>query len=276
MKRLVSLLLATAMLFMLAIPSFAVKAAKFSMKPVSETDNEIVLSIDYEGGSTFNCIDFEINYNEKKLKPTEAYDGDGLEAFIRDLKKQGGAGASAINKDSKPIKGSMAVTSMFKVVNGKDLFVIKFKKLAKDKVSTDDVEIVFTNCASESEKVKASVSNQLGGGTAGSSTSVVSKPSASTKKEVVSSVNKPDENSKTETTATNENSETKTPAEEQTSVNTERVTADTNHGVPDIEEKTVVQKPDNAKKTIGITAVALCIILVIVAVCVYISKKKAK
>ena len=274
MKKLVSLFLTATMLFMLSIPTFAVKAAKFSLRAVSETDSEIVVSINYDGGSTFNCIDFEIVYNDKKLKATEAYDGDGLEAFIRDLKKQGGAGASAINKDGNPIKGSMAVTSMFKTVSGNDLFVLKFKKLTKDKVTADDVEVVFTNCASETEKVQASITNQLSGN--GSNAASTSKPSESKSNAVTSATKKPGESSKADTTAASEKGETKSTSNEQTSVGDTELNIQNTTGFVAEESENSVQKPERTKKTIGISAAIICFVLIVIAVAVYISKKKEK
>ena len=281
-KKLVSLFLTAAMLFMLAVPSFAVKAAKFSLKKVSETDGEIVLSIDYEGGSTFNCIDFEVDYNDKKLKPVEAYDGDGLEAFIRELKKENGAGVSAINKESKPIKGSMAVTSMFKVVNGKDLFIIRFKKLAKEKVTSDDIDVIFTNCASENEKIQASITNQLSG-SSGNNNSAVTKIS-SDKKNNATTADKSGSSTKSDATAAAKDDKSQSNATDQNSDGTVQTVKVIDNSVrnEDKQEQNesqntdILQKSDNAKKIVVIAAIVCCAVLVLIAVFVYLTKKKGK
>ena len=284
MKKLLSVLLAVSMIFMLAIPCFAAKAAKFSVKKASETDSEIVVSVDYEGGSTFSCFDIEVTYNEKKLKVTEAYDGDGLDAFIRDAKKNEGAMvASVINKDNNPIKDSMAITASFKVVDGKDLLVVKFKKLSKDKITADDVKVVFTNCATQTEKVQASVSNLIGGGTAASQAPVTTSKAAQPTKNPEASTAPTDKTEKNSDTAVSEktddksseaSSEAKTDAAEKSEI----TEAESEIAAESSQTETLseTEKPSNTKKIIAISAAAVCVLFVIAAVCIYISKKNKK
>ena len=283
MKKIFSVLLAFAIAFSLAIPGFAAKAVKFSMKAVSETDSEIVVSVNYDGGASFNCIDFEMTYNEKKLKVTEAYDGDGMEAFSRETKKEGGAVISAINKDSTPIKGSMATINPFKVTGGRDLFVVKFKKLSKDKVTADDIKIVFTNCADENKQntVKPEVTNMLA---AGSKQPATSASNAVTPTEKTSASQKDDKTTVVVSDPTSQKSETTVSSSEaETDVSQQTVTEKTGESEEDetlnvvsSETEKAQEKSSNTKKVIIIAAAAVCILFVAAAVCVYISKKSKK
>lgn len=279
MRKILSVLLAASIAFMLAIPCFAIKAAKFSVKTVSETDGEIVVSVDYEGGSTFSCFDIEMTYNEKKLKVTEAYDGDGLEAFIRDAKKNEGAMvASVINKDKNPIKDSMAITASFRVVDGKDLFVAKFKKLSKDKVTADDIDVKFTNCATQTEKVQASVSNLIGGGTAASKAPVTTSKAVQPSKSPENSTAQTDKTENKSDTTVSEKTDVKS-SEASSEIKTDPTSQE---GSENAEQELVTEeiqpdetaKTDNTKKIIVVAAAVVCVLFVIAAVCVYISKKK--
>ena len=283
MKKVFSVLLAFAVAFSLAIPGFAAKAVKFSLKAVSETDSEIVVSVNYEGGASFNCIDFEMTYNEKKLKVTEAYDGDGMDSFSRETKKEGGAVISAINKDTNPVKGSMATINPFKVVSGKDLFTVKFKKLAKDKVTTDDLKIVFTNCADENKQntVKPEVTNMLASGgkqpatSASNAVTPTEKTSASQKNDKTTEVVSDPTSQKSETTVSASETETDVSGQTGTEENGESKEEVTHDNISSETEKTQ-KKSSNTKKVIIIAAAAVCILFVAAAVCVYLSKKSKK
>jgi len=284
MKKILALLLIVPMIFALAVPSFAAKTVKFSVRTVSETDSEIVISVDYESGTPFNCFDIEVTYNEKKLKVLEAYDGDGLDAFVRYAKKNEGAvSASTVNKDTNPIKDSMAITSAFKVIDGKDLFVAKFKKLSKDKITANDIKVVFTNCATETEKIQASVVNTIGGGsTDGKVTSAAAKPTADNKTEKTVSAEKTSAEDNKETTSVNDNKQEST-SSELTSEQSETVTdvsadnkSETAEEISDSVTEITAEKQNNTKKIIIISASAICLLFVIVAVCIFVSKKAKK
>lgn len=164
MKKTVSVILTLLMLFVLALPCFAAGSVSFSISTVSDNDSELVVSVNYDGGSSFQNIDFEMDYNSEKLRPTEAYEGDGLTEFVLSTKKSGGNAISMINKDSNPIKGVMATTSPFKPVKGKDLFIVKFQKLSEDSVSDGDLSLKFTNCQLDYENLKTEIKTPWSGG----------------------------------------------------------------------------------------------------------------
>lgn len=272
MKRFVSVLLTVLMIIMLAVPVFAADTAKFRINVVSETDNEISITIDYEGGATFSCYDYELKYNAKKLSVKTAFDGAGFDAFSKETKMNGGAIISTINSNSNPIKGTCATTEPFKVVNGKDLAVINFKKLSSDKVSNSDISLVFTNCQTADFKdVKTVVESDLSGKTDGGASNPADKNTAADKTDA-----------ETDAAASKIQSTGKDNSEALSDDITDQ-TADTWHCVQDYgtdtaenEDEIIDNEDGNSKKVIVVAAAAVCMLFIIAAVCVYIVKKAKK
>lgn len=272
MKRFVSVLLTVLMIFMLAVPAFAADAAKFRINVVSETDNEISITIDYEGGATFSCYDFELKYNAKKLSVKTAFDGAGFDAFSKNTKLNGGAVISTINSNSNPIKATCATTEPFKVVNGKDLAVINFKKLSSDKVSASDISLVFTNCqTAEFKDVKTVVESGLSGKTDGGASTSADKNTAANKTdaETDAAVSKAQSTGKDASEAQADNAADQTADTWHCVQDGDRVTSDNEDAETENEE-------GSNKKVIVVAAAAVCMLFVIAAVCVYVVKKTKK
>lgn len=185
MKRFISVIIAAAVFMLSAVCAFAVTpTAKFSVNIVSETDTSLKISVDYEGGAEFNCFDFEIKYNDKLLRAEKAYDGNGMDAFSKQTKLDGGATISSANPAANPLKATFATTMPFKPVDGKDLFIVEFTKLSESSVKESDIELKFTNCQTgDFSEVNTSVEYKIEA--AEKTTAVVSDPTS--QKENVSS-----------------------------------------------------------------------------------------
>lgn len=148
MKKCLSLILAVLMTGAMAVVGFAANKANFSITPVSETDKELVISIDYNGGSTFSCFDFELSVNTDKLEIEKSEEGKGLKNFNEYATSKGSSAFPLTNVVNKGLlKASFISLTNYQTVNGKDIFVITMKKLKSDKVTKSDVTLKFTSCA---------------------------------------------------------------------------------------------------------------------------------
>ncbi len=160
MKKLLSLILAVVLIALGAVTASAESIAKFNVNLISETAKEAVISIDFEGGTAFCALDIEIKFDDTRVKISKAEKGAGLNAFT----EKEGTSFALINKDINPVKATMVSLSPFRVVDGKDLFVITVKKLSKEALSSDDFEVIVTNCADSSERnITPSVTTDLQG-----------------------------------------------------------------------------------------------------------------
>ena len=149
MKKIVSIIIAAVMAFCLCLPAFAAQSATFAVNVVSESNTRAIVSIDYEGGAAFNCLDFEVKLS-KRLSVEKCATGAGLRNFkiyaednYEDLN---GQVITSFNKDINPMKFTYISLAGFKAVNGKDLWVITLNKLSADKLTSDDVKLTVTNC----------------------------------------------------------------------------------------------------------------------------------
>lgn len=259
MKRLISVFLMCAVSVLLAVPCFAADTAKFNINVISESNSEIKISIDFEGGTAFACYDFELKYNEKKLSAVSAIEGKGWDSFAKNTKLNGGAVISTVNPNGNPILGTCATTEAFKVVDGKDLVTATFKKLTKDKVEASDITLKFTNCqTADFRNIKTSVTSSLSAGT-----------------EAVSVPSEQKNDKSTEKPGQSEASSQQTEGE---STETERQTADTNHCVQDepfTEEVETTDENDGrtTKKIVVVAAAAVIMLFIIVGICAYVAKK---
>ncbi len=181
MKKLFSLIFSVALLVSSTVIASAQGVAKFNVNLVSETDKQAVISIDFEGGTGFCALDIDIQINEKRVKVEKAENGKGFENFS----SQGGSAFALINKEINPVKGSVVALTPFRVVDGKDLFVLTLTKLSKEALDNDDVKLVVTNCVDGSEKeITPSITTDLQGEqvtekttTTANSSTVASSPS---------------------------------------------------------------------------------------------------
>lgn len=65
MKKIISIIIAAVMAFCLCLPAFAAQSATFAVNVVSEDNTKAVVSIDYDGGTAFNCLDFEVTLSSR-------------------------------------------------------------------------------------------------------------------------------------------------------------------------------------------------------------------
>lgn len=160
MKKIVSIIIAAVMAFCLCLPAFAAQSATFAVNVVSESNTRAIVSIDYEGGAAFNCLDFEVKLS-KRLSVEKCATGAGLRNFkiyADDLNANlGDTVIMSFNKDSNPIKFTFASISGFKAVNGKDLLTLTLKKTSADKLKADDVKLTVTNCGISGSTAEAKI-----------------------------------------------------------------------------------------------------------------------
>lgn len=129
---------------------------------VSEDDTQAVLILDFDGGTPFSGLDFNVVVNEKKAKVASIVDGQGLVNF----KVQAEAAVSQSNIESNPAMVTAAMIPGYRNVDGSDLFKITITKLEKEKLTSEDVVIEVTNCVDNNfQPIKASVTTELGKGT---------------------------------------------------------------------------------------------------------------
>ena len=141
------------------ISSFAADVPTFSLNIIEETSSSVTLSVSLEEGS-FNAVNLQVNSNSGRIgKCTDAIEGDELLMFLmKDIKKLGGAGASAINRETGKFSASMTVAYG---VSGTDVARYTFEKSSGGSVMDDDFVLTVTRCANDSGEVTARVKNNL-------------------------------------------------------------------------------------------------------------------
>ena len=148
MKKIISIIIAAVMAFCLCLPAFAAQSATFAVNVVSEDSKSAVVSIDYEGGAAFNCLDFEVKLSSR-VSVEKATNGAGLRNFqiyAQDNFASNGVVISSFNKDINPMMFTYVSLVGFKAVNGKDLIVLTLKKSSSGKLTSDDIKLNVTNC----------------------------------------------------------------------------------------------------------------------------------
>lgn len=267
MKRIISLVLAVITALCLCMPAFAADNSRFGVTVVSESDTKAVVSIDFNGGTAFNCLDFEVKLSGR-VSVTDCSNGAGLRNFkiyVGDLGTQD-ATVSSFNKDSNPIKFTFATTVGFKAVNGKDLLVITLKKNTADKLTASDVKLTVTNCGiSGANATSAIIINttvtQIGDKTDVAPATVPGQAGTTV--------------AKTTTTAKNGETTVTTTSDSQDVTSRTEVT-DSQSETTTAEETSSENKSSSRNKIIIIAALALSMIAVIAAGVIYIARKYKK
>lgn len=269
MKKIVSIIIAAVMAFCLCLPAFAAQSATFAVNVVSESDTRAIVSIDYEGGAAFNCLDFEIKLS-KRLSVEKCATGAGLRNFkiYADDNYEGlnGQVITSFNKDINPMKFSYISLTGFKAVNGKDLWIITLNKSSADKLTSNDVKLTVTNCGISGSTVDSVITVEakiipIGGSSevktsaaAGQAGTTVAKKSGTSKAGETTSV--------TTTAGSSElSAESTTPVAESTSDKNGE-----NNGT----------KTTDKKKIVIVGAAALIVLAIIVVGVVVIAKKYKK
>lgn len=159
MKKILCLIFACVLIMLSAVTASAENVSKFNLKLVTEDDTQAVLILDFDGGTPFSGLDFNVVVNEKKAKVASIVDGQGLVNF----KVQAEAAVSQSNIESNPAMVTAAMIPGYRNVDGSDLFKITITKLEKEKLTSKDVVIEVTNCVDNNfQPIKASVTTELG------------------------------------------------------------------------------------------------------------------
>lgn len=269
MKKIISIIIAAVMAFCLCLPAFAAQSATFAVNVVSEDSKSAVVSIDYEGGAAFNCLDFEVKLS-KRVSVEKATNGAGLRNFqiyAQDNFASNGVVISSFNKDINPMMFTYVSLVGFKAVNGKDLIVLTLKKSSSGKLTSDDIKLNVTNCgingSGESDVIIIGAKAvQIGGSStvktsaaAGQAGTAVDKTNASVRTTTTSSV------TTTAADSSELSAESTTPVAESAS---------------DKNNETTGTKTTDKKKIVIVGAAALIVLAGIVVGVVVIAKKYKK
>lgn len=290
MKRFFSLFLSVILMLTLAVPALGAETVKFKVTVVSENATQAVVTIDYDGGSSFSCLDLEIALSSK-LTVVSGGQSAGLKAFRDYADDKGGAAIGAFNTESKPIKSTFATTVPYEAVNGKDLYKLTLKKSTADKITKNDVKVTITNCGilkNGGDIVDLSPSIAY----AQSSYVAPTKPTTKTTTKATTKTTKKTDASKQTTTKASETTkagetttltEATTVAGETTTLEFytlgEMVTEDVIGTLEDNDnelEKSKEQAEKDKKKIILIGVGAACCVIVIAGVLIYVVKKAKK
>ena len=143
MKRIISIFVTAVIAMSLCVAAFAADSAKFAVNVVSENDTKATVTIDYEGGLSFNCLDLEVELSDR-VSVMNCEKGAGLRNFMinHDSKDM----VLSFNDTTNPIGFAFASIVEFKAENGKDLLTITLKKNSADKLTSKDVKLTVTNC----------------------------------------------------------------------------------------------------------------------------------
>lgn len=263
MKRIISIFVTAVIAMSLCVTAFAADSAKFAVNVVSENDTKAVVSIDYEGGLAFNCLDFDVELSDR-VSVTNCDSGAGLRNFkiyVGDLDQSDKIAMSSFNMNSNPVKFTFAATVAFKAENGKDLLTITLKKNSADKLTSKDVKLTIINCGvsgSDSSTVTdiKSTAIQIGNETGEVTAAAQGQAGTAANKTTAASAT-------TEVTTVNDG-ETTTAEDTKTDSEDRELTPET--------EKTKKSTADK-KKIVIIAALAAATLAVIVAAVVYIVHK---
>lgn len=261
MKRIISIFVTAIIAMSLCVTAFAADSAKFAVNVVSENDAKAIVTIDYEGGLSFNCLDFEVELSDR-VSVTSCDKGAGMRNFLINHMDDGIV--SSFNDTTNPIGFAFASIVAFKAENGKDLLTITLKKNSADKLTAKDVKLTITNCGvsgSDSSSVTdiKSTAIQIGNETGEVTAAAPGQAGTTANKTTVAS-------STTEVT-TVKDGETTTAGDSKTDSEDRELTPATEE-----EKKSTADK----KKIVIIAALAAATLAVIVAAVVYIVYKAKK
>ncbi len=147
MKKIVSVLICMIMLLsVIPLTASAADEARFTLRIKEETDKSLTLVIDFDGGTGFSALDFEVEYDRVRLQAKSCKKGDGYKAFEDSLNDMVSPIYSS-NANKNPLMFSMANISPFKITDGKkSIAEMVFTKVPGTKFEKDDVSVKFTNC----------------------------------------------------------------------------------------------------------------------------------
>ncbi|MBQ7549083.1 MAG: LPXTG cell wall anchor domain-containing protein [Clostridia bacterium] len=138
------------------ISAFAADVPTFSLNVKSETDSEVVVTVNLDSGE-FKAIDLALQANSAISGCKNAGISSAVKDFRNDSEERGNVMSSASNKDT--MKFSMATVEAYKTVGSVVEFTLS--KAAAAKITKDDVSLVVTSCVVDKDAVKANVVNNL-------------------------------------------------------------------------------------------------------------------
>lgn len=268
MKRFFSIVLSLTLMLTMAVTAFAADSANFKVTLVSENKSQAVITIDYDGGSAYSCLDMEIVFSSR-LTIASTEKGSGLKNFLAENENS----ISTSNVDGNRFISAFASIDPFKVVKGKDLYKITLKKTSGGNLTKNDVKVNVTNCGllksgtTDITMLKSSIAY----GFVNAPSTTVKKTSATKNTTETTTVGETTTKTGETTTVaetTVENSESLLTEEFEPNYDSE--TYDSLQADTDEEKDT---KSVDRKKIIVIAAAAICCLLVIGAVIIYIVKK---
>lgn len=215
MKRILCLISVCVLLMLSMVTASAENVSKFNLKLDTEDDTQAVLILDFDGGTPFSGLDFNVVVNEKKAKVASIVDGQGLINF----KAQAEAAVSQSNVESNPAMVTAAMIPGYRNVDGSDLFKITVTKLEKEKLTSKDVVIEITNCVDNNfQPIKTSVTTELSADSEAEKSTDASSATDKTESGSTTDVSTTDltENSSEPETNTQETADNETQDEEKT------------------------------------------------------------
>lgn len=258
MKRIASIIFSVFIFFTLLLPAFAADSANFSIKVESQNDKQAVISINYDGGATFSCLDMEMTVDSAKLSVVNTENGAGLKSFREYAEGSGNAVMPIVNSNSTPVKFSLATTAAYKNVKGTDIFLITLNKKSKSDISKADISLNITNCQTyEGKNVKTTVVSSI----AGTVTSAAQTASAAVS-DSSQTIQQPQSTSNITSTSVD------------ITVETDGGTLIANDENSSVKTDAAVTKDNKKIIIIGIAAL-ICVILVVTAIIIYSRKKSS-
>lgn len=180
MKKFISLIVSVVLIMLTVITASAAEEAFLNVTLVSETEKDAVVTVDFNRGVGFSAMDMEFSLDDKRVSVVSVEEGKGFANFS---KKSGTAFAMIGDDMSKP-RASFVTIEPFRVVDGKDLLIIKIKKLSPETLSYKDFNVEITNYANAQAQElpldKVSVTTDLQGVTDTQTTSAAVVPSEKT------------------------------------------------------------------------------------------------
>ena len=152
LSRILSVLLAVVLAFGVLpfgqLTAAAADAPKLSLNVVSETDKEVVVSINLESGS-FTAVDLGLKVNSKNFTCTTAIQSDEVFAFEKEIKKNGQALVAAALADT--LLCSMSTTTPFS--KAQPIFVFTFAKATATRLTKKDISLFSKNFCDGNGKI---------------------------------------------------------------------------------------------------------------------------
>lgn len=170
MAKKITAIIICAIILVMTVPftASAANSASFRVRLAEQTDKTATVVVEFVDGMGFGALDFEVKFDNLKLKLTEAKLGSGYKSFRDEAEENGQQVIGSINANSNPIKVSVATLQPFEKKNDDGILLrMAFSKINKTKVTENDVQLSVTNCQTTGLKdIAVSVSYSMNAETA--------------------------------------------------------------------------------------------------------------